>query len=429
MKMEDLEKRYEVARWMSAEAAGVATEEELAQLREWREAEEEHEREWRDIRSRLAEELRDGRRVDRERGWRKVAGRLVWTGEGVTERLEEMGEEVKGNGSGEMRGGEVVGMRGCGDGRSVGMGEGGIGVRRVDWRRRLVWVAACAAVMAGVTVGMWRVMVPMAELVGMPERAGGAVLVLGNGERVVLDGGESGVVRESEAARITVEGRTVRYEERDGGATEMNVLEIPRGAEYELVLADGTRVWVNSESRLRYPTRFAGNVRQVEMEGEVCFDVARMEDCPFTVKAKGTEVRVLGTLFNVESYAGEDAVRTTLVRGKVEVATGKERVVLEPDRQAVADREGRIAVREVYGDEFVAWTKGEFRFRRQELKHIMVRLARWYNVEVFYANPALKEVRFTLNTKRYEDIGDILSKIEGTGRVHFRVKGRTVIVE
>ena len=207
-------------------------------------------------------------------------------------------------------------------------------------------------------------------------------------------------------------------------------MAVPAGQRAQITLADGTKVWLNAESQLIYPVRFTGENREVIMKGEACFEVAKKEKQPFVVKVDEIEVLVTGTLFNVEAYPETKEVKMTLVEGRVEVKTEEHRQLLSPDEQALVDKqEGQIRVRKVVAEEYIGWTRGEFRFTRTRLEEVMTRLARWYDVEVFFAVPDLKNARFTLNLERYDNINKILSKIEKTGRVHFRIQGQCIIVE
>ena len=230
---------------------------------------------------------------------------------------------------------------------------------------------------------------------------------------------------------IVTTGKMVKYdagkEDREEKA-EWNTIVVPRGGEYELVLADGTRVWLNSESRLTYPVRFTGELREVKMEGEICFDVARKEEQPFVVRTADLAVKVLGTLFNMEAYQEDSRVTNTLVRGKVEVAVGDKTQVLQPDQQLAVEA-GRFTLKQVVAEDYIGWTNGLFHFTEASLEEIMTKLARWYDVEFFYAKPDLKEAHFSLDIQRYENIATILSKLEKTGRARFRVSGKTVVIE
>ena len=162
---------------------------------------------------------------------------------------------------------------------------------------------------------------------------------------------------------------------------------------------------------------------------EEAFSEPRNESQPFVVKTREATVTVLGTLFNMEAYPENQQVITTLVRGKVEIGTGQARQILAPDEQAVVEKSGVISVKNVYAADYVNWTNGIFHFTEASLEEIMTKLARWYNMDFFFANPSLKEAHFTLEIQRYDRVATILSKIEKTGRVHFKVNGNTVIIE
>ena len=256
-----------------------------------------------------------------------------------------------------------------------------------------------------------------------------AQLTLDDGRTVALDSTAFRSIGQLPEATVKVADRVLTYTRSDHAApaeVKYNTLEIPRGGEYALQLADGSRVWLNAETRLRYPVAFAGTVRRVELTGEAYFEVSKDATRPFIVRANGVDVRVLGTSFNVAAYGAE--VVTTLVEGRVAVEAGSERVTLEPDRQAVWDGE-RMEVRQVDASNYGLWRKGIFYFEDRRLEEILDALARWYGVEVFYVNPETKDMRFTVEIKRYENIDAILRRIAQTERVHFGVSGRTVTVQ
>ena len=256
-----------------------------------------------------------------------------------------------------------------------------------------------------------------------------AQLTLDDGRTVALDSAAFRSIGQLPEATVEVADRVLTYTRSDHAApaeVKYNTLEIPRGGEYALQLADGSRVWLNAETRLRYPVTFAGTERRVELTGEAYFEVSKDATRPFIVRANGVDVRVLGTSFNVAAYGAE--VVTTLVEGRVAVEAGSERVTLEPDRQAVWDGE-RMEVRQVDASNYGLWRKGIFYFEDRRLEEILDALARWYGVEVFYVNPETKDMRFTVEIKRYENIDAILRRIAQTERVHFGVSGRTVTVQ
>ena len=256
-----------------------------------------------------------------------------------------------------------------------------------------------------------------------------AQLTLDDGRTVALDSAAFRSIRQLPEATVEVADRVLTYTRSDHAApaeVKYNTLEIPRGGEYALQLADGSRVWLNAETRLRYPVAFAGMERRVELTGEAYFEVSKDATRPFIVRANGVDVRVLGTSFNVAAYGAE--VVTTLVEGRVAVEAGSERVTLEPDRQAVWDGK-QMEVRQVDASNYGLWRKGIFYFEDRRLEEILDALARWYGVEVFYVNPETKGMRFTVEIKRYENIDAILRRIAQTERVHFGVSGRTVTVQ
>ena len=256
-----------------------------------------------------------------------------------------------------------------------------------------------------------------------------AQLTLDDGRTVALDSAAFRSIGQLPEATVEVADRVLTYTRSDHAApaeVKYNTLEIPRGGEYALQLADGSRVWLNAETRLRYPVAFAGTERRVELTGEAYFEVSKDAARPFIVRANGVDVRVLGTSFNVAAYGAE--VVTTLVEGRVAVEAGSERVTLEPDRQAVWDGK-QMEVRQVDASNYGLWRKGIFYFEDRRLEEILDALARWYGVEVFYVNPETKDMRFTVEIKRYENIDAILRRIAQTERVHFGVSGRTVTVQ
>ena len=257
-----------------------------------------------------------------------------------------------------------------------------------------------------------------------------AQLVLANGKKVDLRPETSLQLEEVGGTRILTSDNRIKYSGKDslaGQSAEVkyNTLIVPRGGEFSLELADGTRVWLNAESRLRYPVAFTGKERKVEMEGEVYFEVAKNKEKPFIVTVNGVDIRVLGTSFNVSAYQ-EDVV-TTLVEGKVQLKKGNEQVILSPNQQAIwSDDEFRV--KQVDARNYVLWKEGIFYFEDVDLETILDDMARWYNVNVFYMNPALKEMKFSVEIRRYGDINEILRRIGQTKRVKFEIKDRTINV-
>lgn len=212
-----------------------------------------------------------------------------------------------------------------------------------------------------------------------------------------------------------------------------NSLVVPRGGEYDLVLEDGTKVTVNSETRLRYPTQFAENERVVLLEGEAYFDVSTDKNRPFIVRTQGVDVRVLGTSFNVSSYLDEEAIRTTLVEGSVIVMDRVEQienVILKPGYQAVYNKsDKKLESEKVNVDLYTSWKDGLFVFEKSKMDDIMTKVARWYDVKVFYQNSEVNNIRFTGTLKRYDNLDRLLKMIEKTNEVRFVLGEKTIQVE
>ncbi|MCL1666550.1 DUF4974 domain-containing protein [Elizabethkingia ursingii] len=206
-------------------------------------------------------------------------------------------------------------------------------------------------------------------------------------------------------------------------------LSTPRRGQYKVTLSDGTKVWLNAESSLKYPAKFAGSERYVELQGEGYFEVANNIAKPFIVASNGQQVKVLGTKFNINSYANEPTIRTTLLSGQVELLSSRNKatVVLNPGQQAKLVRDG-FEVRSVETDAFIAWTANEFRFKGASLQDVFRQVERWYDVEVDYSNiPAIK-VNGTIS--REKKLSSVLYALEKITDLQFNLsKGRRIQIK
>lgn len=257
-------------------------------------------------------------------------------------------------------------------------------------------------------------------------------LRLSNGQIVNVNQENAGEIKEQGGAVIHNEDGKLSYRQDTiqikGGEQEgNNELIVPFGGECYVVLDDGTRVWVNAGSRIKYPVRFSKERRVVTVEGEVYFDVTK-DGRPFVVKTDLGDISVLGTSFGVRAYKEEEAL-TTLVSGKVRF-TGKkgESVELTPGEQAVVSLAGNVIKRDVKVEEYVGWKDGWYIFREKPLEQVMETLARWYDVTVFYQNQGVKDIKFTGNLKRYESIQTFLEVLAGSEEVKYKLDGNTVIL-
>ena len=259
-----------------------------------------------------------------------------------------------------------------------------------------------------------------------------AVLTLDNGKVLNLEESGDSVIAEADGTLIQNNAASeLVYDNASStkGQLIYNQIVIPRGGEYSLVLADGTKVYLNSESSLRYPVQFAGSTRKVELTGEAFFEVSHNPQKPFIIKSYDTEVKVLGTSFNVSSYEDEEYIATTLVEGSVEVSCLGNKELLVPGYQAVVKRgDNRFNINQVNTDLYTSWKDGVFRFKDQSLEEICHQLSRWYNVEFFFTDHKYRELRFTGAAKKDKPLDFALGLIEKMADVQFAIKDDKIIV-
>lgn len=256
-----------------------------------------------------------------------------------------------------------------------------------------------------------------------------AELILADGSAIELGGTTVSARLEAEGIQLNVKDRNISYsEEKEANEIQYNTLRIPRGGEYNIILGDGTKVYLNSESEIHYPLQFGKHKRRLQFSGEAYFEVARDDSRPFIIESNGTSVEVLGTTFNLRSYQDEDQVTTTLVSGEVRFSAGKQTVILNPGEQGIADEMAQIRKQVVNTRDYTAWKDGLFIFRSQRLETIMNHIARWYDVEVFFASASQKDILFSGNIKRYADFSKIIEMLEMPGDIKFEIKGRTITI-
>ena len=259
-----------------------------------------------------------------------------------------------------------------------------------------------------------------------------AILVTSRGDEIVLQDSSVQLITLGGGMVAKNDGVQVSYKENEGAGKEdvleYNTIRVPRGGEYKLFLSDNTEVFLNSDSEIRFPVKFGKGKRDVFLRGEAFFVVTKDASRPFVVNANDKmSVEVLGTQFNLQAYPDDAFVETTLNEGAVRVFNGKQGVRLRPDEQAVYD-EGKFTVRKVDASSYSAWKEGRFMLLNHSLENIMTRLARWYNIDIFWENPEVKEYHFSGELARFEDFTEILRMLELATRVHFEVKDRTVFV-
>lgn len=252
-----------------------------------------------------------------------------------------------------------------------------------------------------------------------------AILTLANGKQIVLTGAKNGAVADENDARIrkTADGQLV-YERLSGSESSSlyNNITTPRGGQYTIMLSDGTKVILNAASSLKYPTTFKGAERTVELTGEGYFEVAHHKSRPFKVISEGQTVEVLGTHFNINAYADEPNVKTTLLEGSVDVNG----TFIKPNQQAIFSAGNQIVVKQVDPANVVAWKDGLFKFDHTDLKTAMRQIARWYDVEIVYEGDVDNE-QFYGKIERSYTLSEVLKVLE-LSKVHFKIAGRKIIV-
>lgn len=256
-----------------------------------------------------------------------------------------------------------------------------------------------------------------------------ATLTLSTGQQVVLTDTLTRVEERGTVISNSGEKELVYNPVHDSvpGQPVYNAVTVPRGGEYKLTLSDGTTVWLNSDSYLRYPVSFSGGTRQVELRGEAYFEVAKNSEKPFIVRMNEYNVRVTGTQFNVKNYSNEDAA-TTLVEGRVQIERGREIRKILPGQEATLV-DGKLEVKPVNVEDRIAWRNGVFSFAQCRLENIMEELARWYDVDVFYMNQQVKDYHFSAWFKRSSSIEEVIAILEKTKKISLDIKGRMLTVK
>lgn len=298
--------------------------------------------------------------------------------------------------------------------------------------RRYLWLttSAAAVIVVGLLGWMCWMEVETEPVTGITPSTHKAILTLANGRDVLLDRKQSEEIIQ-EGTVIQVQDNQIVYNHDSLQAIDSyNQLAVQRGGEYSITLADGTVVWMNSDSKLKYPMQFTGHQRRVFLVGEAYFEVAPDPEKPFVVVTNCQEIEVLGTKFNICAYPDEMTV-TTLVEGSVNLSNSVtlEECRLVPGEQAVIDpATNEMTVSQVNAGDIIAWTQGMFVFNDNTLEQVMQKLERWYDLPVNYIDPTVKEITFKGNLPRYSDLKTVLNMIEKVSPVRFKIDRQQVIV-
>jgi transmembrane sensor len=261
-----------------------------------------------------------------------------------------------------------------------------------------------------------------------------AILTLSSGKQIVLTDANNGELVKEGNIRITktADGKII-YEpsiaqDADSKAVVYNTVSTPKGGQFQVVLPDGSQVWLNAMSSVTYPSSFSGKERLVQLKGEAYFEIAKNPDKPFKVDVAGKQkIEVLGTHFNVEAYLEDHEIKTTLLEGSVKLSTQNRQVKLKPGQIAIDDLKNSLIVKHADLEEIMAWKNGLFVLNDVNLKDVMKKASRWYDVEVEYqGNIANKKLWGTVS--RYKDITELLDNIAITSSLRYKIEGRRVIL-
>lgn len=322
-------------------------------------------------------------------------------------------------------------------------------LRRLPWLKwTAVAAAACVVIMTGYLFfagnkkaedNKMAVQENTAPTDFLPGKKNKAVLILSDNSQILLDSTNAGILGKQGSSMIRkAENGEIVYEKgleaHQPAGPVYNILEIPVGGEYQLVLADGSKVWLNSASRLKFPVQFTGSSREVEVSGEAYFEIAKDKSRPFKVHFNQSTVEVLGTHFNVNAYDNDDIQAITLLEGSVKISNTLNEVKIKPGQQARLTDASRINVKEVDTEEAVAWKNGYFMFADEDIKSILKKLSRWYGFSTEYQG-AVNEEHFGGMISKFKNISEVLNMFERTGTVKFKLiqgdasgKGRKIIV-
>jgi ferric-dicitrate binding protein FerR (iron transport regulator) len=256
-----------------------------------------------------------------------------------------------------------------------------------------------------------------------------AYLVLADGREILLDSAGNGSLIIQGNMQVVKQGDVLSYKKADQQASPVyNTIRTPKGGQFKIELSDGSRVWLNAASSLRFPTNFAGTHRIVQLTGEAYFEVKSNPKRPFTVEVGSLKVNATGTRFNINAYPDENGILTTLAEGNVRVRSINSDVSLKPEQEVLTEPNGTMSpVRSADMETRLAWTNGKFIFNGADVPAIMRQIGRWYDVDVRYLGPVKGET-FTGMVSRQSDITRVLRIMEAGG-IKFRIEKNVIMVE
>ncbi len=307
--------------------------------------------------------------------------------------------------------------------------------RKPRQRMLFIWSAAAALILICSFAALYtfRRQAPETQLTAIVPGKDKAVLTLADGKKILLDEAADGSLAVEHGVHITKTGSgMVSYDFKQAGGSNSpevyNTIRTPRGGQFRLTLSDGTRIWLNSDSYVRFPVNFGPNERRIEAGGELYLEVAKDPRHKFLVRTDRQTVEVLGTRFNINAYTDESEIRTTLFEGSVKLSSIRSSLILKPGQQSVLSAEQKITIDENADPEVAAaWKNGYFMFDREDIRSAMRKIGRWYDVDVVYQGE-VPDDWLGGSISRYKRVEDVLAKLQLTGQIHFKIEGRRVIV-
>lgn len=261
-----------------------------------------------------------------------------------------------------------------------------------------------------------------------------AVLTLSDGKKILLDDSHEGEIAKQSGIKITKKSNgqlvytVVNSTQAETQAERNNMIETPNGGQYQINLPDHTKIWLNAASSLKFPVVFSGHERKVVLSGEAYFEVAPDKTKPFIVISDHSRVEVLGTHFNISAYREDETVNTTLLEGSVVVSNASGKRLLIPGQQALVNkRNNQISISQANERASVAWKNGYFYFYNEDIRSVMAKISRWYNVEVVYQGD-VQSPAFGGTFSRYKKLPDLLGYLHEVGNLNFKLEERRVIV-
>ncbi|WP_339070946.1 FecR domain-containing protein [Chitinophaga sp. 212800008-4] len=297
-------------------------------------------------------------------------------------------------------------------------------------------VAAAAVLLSGICVYWFSrpahapTPIPVAIHFDAPPGKSGAMLTLGSGQQILLDSAGNGRLARQGATNLQKEEGQLSYQRQRGSSGDSlvyNTVSTPRGRQFRLVLADGTHVWLNAGSQIRFPAAFTGKERRVDISGEAYFEVKPDPEMPFIIQAHSAQIRVLGTSFNVADYDDEKNMTTTLLEGSVKIHTTSTAMLLQPGQQASIEKNtGKLSAKTVDTEQAVAWTKDRLALNNTDFAELMRRISRWYDVDVVYAGK-VPDIHIGGSLHRNVNLSVVLEFL-GENGVHYTTNGKTVTI-